>query len=125
MEVQFPSQPQFSYIRQLQATKEDFQVLAACYNMFNDPDSWPSGFGGGMLHTAETVARSFEGKTLEAHFVAVSPENPTQFIGACFCSRATIRPNTWYVALLGVDPAFQGQGFGKALLLKALQFALE
>ncbi len=124
MNIKFPELNQFRFIRQLQRTEQDFEALAECFNRFNDPDSWPSGFGT-STHAKETVARSFEGKNLEGHFVAVAPDNPNRIIGVCFCMRSTVKPNTWYVDLLGVDPAYQKKGFGKALLMKALHFTLE
>ena len=108
----------------MQRTNQDFEALAACFNTFNDPESWPSGFGG-RTHTKESVAQYYGTKNLEGHFVATDPNNPDRIIGICFCTRGTLRPNTWYVDLLGVDPAYQKKGFGKALLMEALRFTLE
>ena len=120
-----PKTPQLQYIRKLRTTKEDFEALARCFNTFNDPESWPGGFGGSFVFTGEWIEENYKDQDLSNYFVAVAPDDKNKIVGLCFINKSFILPDAWYVALLGVDPSYQGKGFGKALLLKATELAVE
>ncbi|MHA1953063.1 MAG: GNAT family N-acetyltransferase, partial [Candidatus Heimdallarchaeaceae archaeon] len=58
-------------------------------------------------------------------FVADAPDDENKMVGVCICNKSWDLPDGWYVGIIGVDPAYQGQKIGKALLLKGTQFATE
>ncbi|MHA2093342.1 MAG: GNAT family N-acetyltransferase [Candidatus Hodarchaeales archaeon] len=110
------------YIRILTRTREDFDRLARCYNSFKDPESWPEGFGGSRIFTGELIAKEMKEQDLAGHFIAIAPDNPDKIVGVSFVGKSWNSPNAYYVQLLGVDPAYQGQKLGKVLLLRSTQY---
>ncbi len=113
------------YIRPLTRTRDDFDRLARCYNSFKDPESWPGGFGGTRVFTGEFIEKGMKEQNLDGHFVVIAPDDPDRIVGVCFIGKSWNSPNSYYVQLLGVDPAYQGQKFGKALLLQATSYVSE
>ncbi|MBD3190572.1 MAG: GNAT family N-acetyltransferase [Candidatus Heimdallarchaeota archaeon] len=112
-------------VRPMRPTKKDYAGIARCYNSFKDSDSWPGGFGGTFTFTGEFIEEQLKDQDHSSLFIVVAPDNPDKIVGVSFCSRTWNLPDCWYVQLLGVDPAYQGQKLGKSLLLRSTQFALE
>ncbi|MHA1865713.1 MAG: GNAT family N-acetyltransferase [Candidatus Heimdallarchaeaceae archaeon] len=123
--VIFPEPVSNIEIRPLQKTEKDYKEIARCFNSFNDSDSWPDGFGGSFVFTKEWAENEYSLKDLSSQFVALTKDEDQKIVGVCYCNRSSHLKDAWYVALLGVDPAFQGKKIGKSLLLKATNFALE
>lgn len=121
----FPKDEKLALIRTIEYNKQDCAALARCYNSFKDSDSWPEGFGGSFVFTGEFFERLLENEDLTAWFIANAPDDNTKIIGVSLCNRSWDIHNAWHIALLGVDPAYQGQKYGKALLLLSTQFAME
>ena len=110
-------------IRPLKPTREDFDRLARCYNSYKDPESWPEGFGGTREFTGEYLEKEMKEIDISQYFIALAPDDSDKIVGTGFVGEAWNIKNGYYVLLLGVDPAYQGQRLGKALLLRATQFA--
>lgn len=111
------------HIRTLQKSEKDYTELARLFNTFKVSDSWPDGFGGDYVFNAKIIANWFEDKDLSAHFIITAPDDNSRIVGVCFCCKSSIHANSWYVELLGVEPAYQKQKLGKTLLLYATEFA--
>ncbi len=109
-------------IREFQKTQSDAQQLADCYNTFDDPESWPGGFGHGEPTTAEEILESMEKHTPLSKFVAISDG---KIVGHCDVLENAALKDVYYVGLLGVDPKYQGKKIGKNLLLKANERVIE
>jgi ribosomal protein S18 acetylase RimI-like enzyme len=109
-------------IREFQKTKADAELLAACYRTWDDPESWPGGFGHDDPPTAERILQSLETYTPLAHFVA---ESENKIVGKCDVLEHFFEDDTVYIGLLGVAPAYQGKKIGKNLLLTAINKAVE
>ncbi len=116
------NQEKSQFVRKLTRTKDDFERLARCYNSFKDPESWPGGFGGTRIFTGEFIEKEMKAQDLEGHFVAIAPDDPDKIVGVCFIGKSWNSPNSYYVQFLGVDPAYQGQKLGKAMLLHATDY---
>lgn len=112
-------------IRPINPKQKDFDALARCYNSFKDSDSWPGGFGGSFVFTGEYLEERLTGQDLTSQFIIVAPDDSEKIVGVSICSRTWNLPDAWYVQLIGVDPKYQGQKFGKALLLQSTKFAME
>ncbi|MHA2329921.1 MAG: GNAT family N-acetyltransferase, partial [Candidatus Hodarchaeales archaeon] len=121
--ILFPKDERTKLIRPLENTKEDYKALARCFNAFKDSDSWPEGFGGSLVFTGEYIEKQFASKDLSTNFIVKAPDKSGQIVGCGFCNRMWNLPNGWYVELFAVDPKFQKQKLGKALLLNATQYA--
>jgi len=109
-------------IRLYNNTKEDAEKLAECFNSFDDSDSWPGSFTSGIKFTAERVMQKHNEHKYLAVYVA---EMDDKIVGYCSVDYSRGDPEAYYVALLGVSPAYQGRGLGKALLRKAVDSAIE
>jgi len=107
-------------IRDFELTLEDSARLAECFNSFDDSDSWPGGFTGGIPFTAERV---LEDKTKRNDIRTLVAYIGDRIIGHCNVAQAEMDPEAAYVGTLGVDPKYQGQGFGKAMLIEAAETA--
>jgi ribosomal protein S18 acetylase RimI-like enzyme len=112
-------------IRTLKTERNDYDALARCYNSFKDSDSWPGGFGGSTDFTGEILEKEYEGKDHSPFFVITDPKEHEKIVGVSLCSQTWNTSDGWYIMLLGVDPAYQGQKLGKALLLYSTKFATE
>ncbi|MGQ4912941.1 MAG: GNAT family N-acetyltransferase [Candidatus Thorarchaeota archaeon] len=107
-------------VRDFELNREDAARLADCLNSFDDSDSWPGGFTHGIPFTAERVLREWAKSSSMRVLVAYTGD---RIVGHCNVCHAELDPEAAYVGLLGVDPSFHGQGFGKALLIEAAQTA--
>lgn len=105
-------------IRALENSSKDYTALANLFNSFKDSDSWPDGFGGDLIYTEENVRRQYEAKILENHII-IETADKSEIAGICFICKSWVHHDSWYIELLGVNPKFQGDGYGKALLLYA------
>jgi ribosomal protein S18 acetylase RimI-like enzyme len=112
-------------VRTLKPEQQDFSALARCYNSFKDSDSWPGGFGGSFVFTGEYLEEQMANQDLSSKFIIVAPDDKAKIVGVSMCSKNWNLPDAWYVQLLGVDPKYQGQKLGKALLLYSTKFAME
>ncbi|MHA1227684.1 MAG: GNAT family N-acetyltransferase, partial [Candidatus Hodarchaeales archaeon] len=119
--IKFPKENS-DFVRTLTKTKEDYIRLARCYNSFKDSDSWPDGFGGSFTFTEEYISEQLKNMDTENYFVVIAPEEPDKIIGISFVGGAHVK-GCYYVQFLGVDPAYQKRGFGKALLLHCTEYA--
>ena len=107
-------------VRDFQMTIEDSGRLAECLNSFDDSDSWPGGFTHGNPFTAQRVLDDWKKRKDIRVLVAYTED---KIVGHCNVCEASLDPEAAYVGLLGVNPHFQGQGFGKALLIEAAETA--
>ncbi|TET10572.1 MAG: GNAT family N-acetyltransferase, partial [Candidatus Thorarchaeota archaeon] len=109
-------------VRDFQLTIEDSGRLAECLNSFDDSDSWPGGFTGGNPFTAQRV---FEDKKKRKDIRDIVAHSDDKIVGECNICEASLDKEAAYVGLLGVNPLYQGKGFGKALLIEAAKTAAE
>ncbi|MGY5862137.1 MAG: GNAT family N-acetyltransferase, partial [Candidatus Thorarchaeota archaeon] len=107
-------------VRDFELTLEDAGRLADCLNSFDDSDSWPGGFTHGNPFTAERVLKSWKKQDNLRVIVAFKDD---KIVGHCNVVQGELDPEAAYVGLLGADPAYQGQGFGKAMLIEAAETA--
>ena len=107
-------------VRDFQMTIEDGGRLAECLNSFDDSDSWPGGFTQGNPFTAQRVLDDWKKRRDIRVIVAYTKD---KIVGHCNVCEASLDTEAAYVGLLGVDPRYQGKGFGKALLIAAAQTA--
>lgn len=99
---------------------EDSARVAECFNSFNDSDSWPGGFTEGSVITAERV---FDAQKKNKDIRVIVAYKDDKVVGFCNVCNSDRDNEAAYVGLLGVNPHFQGQGFGKALLIEAAETA--
>ena len=107
-------------IRDFEVTMEDSARLAECYNSFDDSDSWPGGFTHGNPFTAERI---FEFKQKSEDLRTIVAYSEDKIVGHCNVCGHSLDDEAVYVGLLGVNPAFQGQGYGKAMLIESAETA--
>jgi len=112
-------------VRELRQERKDYDALARCYNSFKDSDSWPGGFGGSYVFNGEDIEKRFKVRDHNGQLIITAPDAADTIVGVSLCCRTWNLPDSWYVQLLGVDPQYQGQKFGKALLLESTKFAME
>ncbi len=109
-------------VRDLELTKEDAKKLAECFNSFDDSDPWPGGFTGGTPYTAERVLNDLKKSKDVRTLVAVADD---KIVGHCNVVASLLDTEAVYVGLLGVNPAYQGRGYGKMLLIEAAETAAQ
>ncbi|HUU78043.1 MAG TPA: GNAT family N-acetyltransferase [candidate division Zixibacteria bacterium] len=109
-------------IREFKKNQEDAQLLARCFNSFDDPESWPGGFSHNEPYTAERILEGLEKETPISKLVAVCD---SKIVGHCDVVEHFVEEDTVYVGLLGVDPQYQGMKIGKNLLIHATNKAIE
>lgn len=107
-------------VRDFQLTMEDAARLAECFNSFDESDSWPGGFTHGNPFTAHIV---LEEKNKRKDIRILVAYVGDKIIGHCNVTNAEMDAEAAYVGLLGVNPRFQGQGYGKAMLIEAAETA--
>ena len=107
-------------VRDFELTIEDAGRLADCLNSFDDSDSWPGGFTHGNPFTAERVLKDWKKQENLRVIVAYKDD---KIVGHCNVVQGELDPESAYVGLLGASPAYQGQGFGKAMLIDAAETA--
>ncbi len=107
-------------VRDFELTEEDAVRLAECLTSFNDSDSWPGGFNQGNPFSAEDVLEFKQ--TREDIRVIVAYEGE-KIVGHCDVCQHNQDLEAAYVGLLGVNPVFQGKGYGKAMLIEAAETA--
>lgn len=106
------------FIEDLNLTR-DAVKLARCLNSFDDSDSWPGGFTQGNPFTAERLIDEWSKSQSEARLVVHVDD---KIVGISIIDKHWRMPNSYYVGLLGVDPAYQKQGYGKKLLQCSVDF---
>lgn len=121
MRIHYPNTPQMMKIRELLATLEDTGRLADCVNEWSDDDSWGGGFGNTKF-TAERILKEWFAIKLTRRMV-VDEEGIIQ--GYCSVDNHWTDEDTLYAELIGVRPSQQKRGFGKGLLLKAVETATQ
>ncbi len=109
-------------VREFEMTLADAGRLAECLNSFDDSDSWPGGFTHGNPFTAERVFKSWSKMKNIRVIVGYSED---KIVGHCNISDAELDSEAAYIGLLGVNPQYQGQGYGKAMLIEAAQAAAD
>ncbi|MGY5864232.1 MAG: GNAT family N-acetyltransferase [Candidatus Thorarchaeota archaeon] len=109
-------------VRDFQLTMEDAGRLAECLNSFDDSDSWPGSFTGGNPFTTERV---FEDKGKRKDIRDLVAYEDDKIVGECNVCESGLDDEAAYVGLLGVNPNYQGKGFGKALLIEAAKTAAD
>ncbi|MFX0208487.1 MAG: GNAT family N-acetyltransferase, partial [Candidatus Hodarchaeota archaeon] len=121
MRIRHPNTPQMVKIRELLTTLEDAGRLADCVNEWSEDDSWGGGFGRTKF-TAERILKEWFSTKLTRRMV-IDEDGIVQ--GYCTVDNHWTDEDTLYTQLLGVRPSQQKQGFGKSLLLKAVETAFE
>ncbi|MHA1770143.1 MAG: GNAT family N-acetyltransferase [Candidatus Thorarchaeota archaeon] len=109
-------------IRDFKMTEEDAARLADCFNSFDDADSWPGGFTGGIKLTAQSVLERKEKEDDIRIIVAIDGD---KIVGHCNLCHAELDKEGAYIGLLGVRPDYQGKGYGKAMLIAATETAAQ
>ncbi len=107
-------------VRDFELTEEDAALLAECFNSFDDTDSWPGGFTHGVPYTAERI---LEDKSKSRDIRTIVAYEDGKIVGHCNVTKGELDEEAVYVGLLGVSPQYQGQGFGRALLIEAAETA--
>jgi GNAT superfamily N-acetyltransferase len=115
--LSYPNTPQMRKIRDVIPTLEDAGRLADCVNEWSDDDSWGGGFGDTEF-TAERIFKEWFTYKFVRQMV-VEEEGIIQ--GYCSVDGHWTDVDTIYAILLGVRPSQQKRGFGKGLLLKAVE----
>ncbi|NHJ84060.1 MAG: GNAT family N-acetyltransferase [Asgard group archaeon] len=109
-------------VREFQKNQSDAQMLADSFNTWDDPDSWPGGFGHGDVFTAERILEELQKSDYKSKMVAIADG---KIVGHCDVLDHFTEKDTCYVGLLGVNPSYQGKKIGKNLLLRANLKAIE
>jgi len=103
--------------------REDAAKLAELFNSFDKEGLWPGGFTGGVPYTAERVLDSFP-VTIK-HIAVLIATHEGLFTGICSLHPHREDPEAAYIGVLGVHPDYLGKGHGKALILRALEIAVQ
>ena len=124
-EIIFLQDEKTNLVRPLCEERKDYDALARCFNTFKDSDSWPGGFGGTFDFTGEFLEKRYKGLDHSSRFIINAPEDENKIVGVSICSKSWNLHDAWYVQLLGVDPAYQGQKLGKALLIESTKYVMK
>ena len=97
------------------------EKVADMFNAFNE--IWPGGFGGAIPFDAQRVHDWLDKTSAVADLIALDEnEEP---IGYCGLYPHWRDENAAYISIIGVHPLVLGKKFGKRLLLKSLEVAVE
>lgn len=103
-------------------TAYDPSLAPQVARMFNDfNELWPGGFGGAIPFDEQRVRDWLDDTSALADLIAMDPTGRP--VGYCGLYPHWKDPQAAYVSVLGVVPRVKGQGFGKRLLLEALETA--
>lgn len=102
---------------------KDAAKLAELFNSFDKEGLWPGGFTGGIPYTAQRVLESFP-VSVKTICILISTHKD-KFTGICTLHPHFEDTEAAYIGVLGVHPDYLGKGHGKALILKALNIAVE
>lgn len=97
------------------------KAAAEMFNAFNE--LWPGGFGGGIPYSKQRVQDWLDKTSAYADLIAIDEEGT--LAGYCGLYPHWRDKKAAYISILGVTPKAKGKKFGKRLLLKALEIALE
>ncbi|MFQ6065067.1 MAG: GNAT family N-acetyltransferase [Candidatus Bathyarchaeia archaeon] len=103
--------------------KEDASKLADLFNSFDKEGLWPGGFTGGVPYTAERVLDSFP--VAIKHISILISTHEGKFTGICTLHPHYEDPEAAYIGVFGVHPDYLGKKHGKALILRALEIAIQ
>lgn len=78
----------------------------------------------GIIHN-DTEATVLNREANSTHFNIYLALDGSKVVGYCKLSRYDEEPETMYIALLSVDPAYHGQKIGKVLVLKCVERTVE
>ncbi len=93
-------------------------------SMFNElKESFPGGFGGGVPFDEERIRDWLDESSALVNFIALDEEGVP--VGYCDLTPHWRDPEAAYIDLLGVIPRVKGEKFGKHLLLKTIERAIE
>ncbi len=95
--------------------------LAEMFNKFKE--SWPGGFGGGVPFSEERIKDSLDDSSAIEIFIALDEDGVP--VGFCDLTPHWSDQGAAYVDLLGVIQRVKGKRFGKRLLLKAIEKAIQ
>ena len=95
--------------------------VAEMFNKFKE--SWPGGFGGGIPFDEERVSDWFDESSSIANLIAVDEDGIP--VGICELTPHWRETGAAYVGLLGVIQRAKGKKFGKSLLLKSIEKAIQ
>lgn len=95
--------------------------VAAMFNDFNE--LWPGGFGGRIPYTEQRVHDWLDHTSAIADLVALDAEGHP--VGYCGVYPHYRDRHACYVTVLGVVPRVKGHKFGKRMLLRAVDLAIE
>jgi len=107
----------------IEFNREDAAKLAELFNSFDREGLWPGGFTGGVLYTAERVLDSFP--VAVKHISVLISTHEGMFTGICSLHPHREDPEAAYIGVLGVHPDYLRKGHGKALILRALEIAVQ
>ncbi len=98
----------------------DYEGLARLFN--ESEEGWPGGFTGGTKLTARVIEDWVRRTRAIAHLIV---KEEGRVLGYLMLTSHWRDPDACYVALLNVHPEARGRGFGKRLLLRAIELARE
>ena len=99
---------------------ENAARLAECFNSFDDAASWPGGFTGGNPYTAQRI---YDDQKKGTDLRTIIANADDKIVGHCNVVNSALDIEAVYVGLLGVNPAYQGKGYGKLMLIEAADTA--
>jgi len=107
-----------------QITVYDPSMAAQVAQMFNDFDElWPGGFTGGIPFDEQRVRDWLDDTSAIADLIAVDSDGAP--VGFCGLYPHWRDEHAAYINVLGVVPRVKGQKYGKRLLLKAIETAIQ
>lgn len=95
--------------------------VAEMFNKFKE--SWPGGFGGGVPFEEERIRDRLDESSAFVNFIAVDDEGVP--VGFCDLLPHWRDPEAAYVGLLGVIQSVKGKKYGKRMLLRSIEKAVE
>lgn len=99
---------------------EDAGAFAEMMN--RSKEGWPWDMKSGISWTAETARADIEGSASMGYYVA---EVEGKLVGVCEVFKSPWERESSYIGFLNVEPDYQGRKFGKRLLRRAVDRAIE